>query len=126
MVLANMIKTDEDALICVLAEYYNIYDYRSVPVQLVATLSVGLRDDSRIKMLLSKKNVSFERLMLAGIYDGIKMLVWSKTKDAAKNINHPESIVSVLVNGVKTSDIERFESGEDFLRERNKILQGGR
>ena len=45
-----MIRFDEDALICDLAETYHIYDYRSLPVKLVATLSAGLRDDSRIKL----------------------------------------------------------------------------
>ena len=38
-----MIKTDEDALICDLAETYQIYDYKSLPAYMVATFSVGLR-----------------------------------------------------------------------------------
>ncbi len=41
-----MISRDEDALICDLAETYQIYNYKSLPARLVATLSVGLRDDS--------------------------------------------------------------------------------
>ena len=45
-----MIRLDRDALICDLAETYHIYDMRSLPLQTVATLSAGLRDDSRIKM----------------------------------------------------------------------------
>ena len=36
-----MIKTDEDALICDLAETYQIYDYKSLPAYMVATFSVG-------------------------------------------------------------------------------------
>ena len=32
-----MIKTDEDALICDLAETYQIYDYKSLPAYMVAT-----------------------------------------------------------------------------------------
>ena len=40
MILANMIKTDEDALICDLAETYQIYDYKSLPAYMVATFSV--------------------------------------------------------------------------------------
>jgi len=44
-----MIHTDEDALICDLAETYHIFNYRELPPSLAATLSVGLKDDSRIK-----------------------------------------------------------------------------
>ena len=36
-----MIFTDEEALICDLAETYQIFDYRSLPVRTVATLSAG-------------------------------------------------------------------------------------
>ena len=43
-----MIAIDEDALICDLAETYQIYDYRRLPVQTVAVFSLGLRDNSRI------------------------------------------------------------------------------
>lgn len=47
-----MIAKDEDALICDLAETYRIFDYRSLPLKTVATFSVGLRENSRIKMSL--------------------------------------------------------------------------
>lgn len=47
-----MLAADKEALICDLAETYNIYDYRSIPVNLLSTLSVGLRDNARIKMKL--------------------------------------------------------------------------
>ena len=53
MILAGMLKTDEDALICDLAETYHIYDWQSYPLGLIATLAAGLRDDSRIKMRLA-------------------------------------------------------------------------
>ena len=58
-----MIEFDEDALICDLAETYHIFDYRSLPVQLVATLSVGLRDNSRIKMRAAGIPASKETIM---------------------------------------------------------------
>ena len=53
-----MIKTDEDALICDLAETYQIYDYKSLPAYMVATFSVGLRENSRIKMKLSNQPIT--------------------------------------------------------------------
>ena len=39
-----MIKQDEDALICDLAETYRIYDYRQLPLLQVAVFAYGLRD----------------------------------------------------------------------------------
>lgn len=48
-----MIVTDEDSLICDLAETYHVFNYRELPVKLLATLSVGLRADSRIKLKIS-------------------------------------------------------------------------
>ena len=53
MILASMINLSEYALICDFAETYHIFDYRSLPVKLAATLSAGLRDDSRSKMIMA-------------------------------------------------------------------------
>lgn len=38
--LSSMLNLSEDALICDFAETYHIYDYRSLPLRLVATLAV--------------------------------------------------------------------------------------
>lgn len=43
-----MLATDRDALICDLAETYRVLDYRALPVELLATLAAGLRQDARI------------------------------------------------------------------------------
>ena len=69
-----MINLNEDALICDLAETYTIYDYRSLPVRLVATLSAGLRDNSRIKLLMADSSVSLETYILASIADNLALL----------------------------------------------------
>ena len=44
-----MIALDEDALICDFAEFYHIYNYYDYPVEYVAILANGLRDNSRIR-----------------------------------------------------------------------------
>ena len=48
-----MMAVDRDAWICDLAETYRIFDYRALPVGLLATLSFGLREDSRIKQKMN-------------------------------------------------------------------------
>lgn len=122
-----MIRIDEDALICDLAETYQIYDYRQLPLQMVAVFSYGLRDNSRIKMSISKQSVSFESMLLAGISDRLGLLLWSKTKDAEKGRNRPKSILDSLTGNDKkqSSDILSFDSGEEFEKMRRKLIDGG-
>ena len=121
-----MIYVDEDALICDLAEIYQIYDYRQLPPLRVAVFSCGLRDDSRIKMKINGQSVSNETLLLAGISDRLSMLVWFKTKDGQKGKNRPPSMVDMLTNKNKESDkdVVTFNSGKDFEKLRNSLIGG--
>lgn len=123
MSLAGMIATDESALICDLAETYGIFDYRALPVRLLATLSVGLRENSRIKTKLTGTKVQPELLLLAAAVDRLSLLVWSKTTDAENGINAPKSIVDIL-NGdtAPESDIVTFETAEEFEAARKEII----
>ena len=79
-----MLAVDRTALICDLAETYGILDYKVLPVETLAALSVGLRENSRIKMKLSGAKVKPDFLLLAAAVDRLSLLVWSKTKDAEK------------------------------------------
>lgn len=116
-----MIKIDENALICDLAETYQIYNYRQLPPSMVAIFCIGLRDDSRIKMKLSGAKVSPNILLLSGIIDRLNLLLWSKTKDGSKGVNKPKSILDELYN--KESDISAFTSGKEFEEERNRLIK---
>lgn len=115
-----MIKTDENALICDLAETYQIYDYKQLPPMTVAIFAVGLRDSSRIKMRLGNARVAPEILLLAGIVDRLSLILWTKTKDAEKGRNRPRSILESL-NG-KESEVSAFTSGKDFENVRQRII----
>nr|DAN59625.1 MAG TPA: protein of unknown function (DUF5361) [Caudoviricetes sp.] len=121
-----MIATDEDALICDLAETYQIYDYRRLPLKMVAVFSFGLRENSRIKMKMNDIEVPFETMLLAGIQDKLNVLIWQQTKDGMIGRNYPKSMVATLIGSqekAKTSDLIGFESSEDFLKEREKLLR---
>jgi len=120
-----MIKLDEDALICDLAETYHIYDHRQLPASKVAVFSLGLRDNSRIKKKISNQPIDFDRLLLAGISDKLSYLLWSKTKDGAKGRNKPKSILEMLTEPKKQSNQLAFHSGEEFEQMRARILAGG-
>lgn len=121
-----MIKLDEDALICDLAETYQIYDYKQLPPTTVAVFSCGLRDESRIKMKVSGHKVPTNTLLLAGISDRVNTLIWFKTKDGQKGKNRPPSITDMLLGGEKEpqKDVVVFSSGEDFDKTRNEMMGG--
>lgn len=117
-----MIATDEDALICDFAEVYNIYDIYGLPVEYAATLANGLRDDSRIKMLLGKMKVKPETLLLAYIADYSAINFYSKTKDAVSGRNKPPSFVEMLTGKVSDSKQTRqFDDGESFMEEWRRL-----
>lgn len=118
-----MIKIDEDALICDLAETYQIYDYKQLPLKTIAVFSVGLRNNSRIKLKMKEQTVEDEKLLLAGISDKLGILLWLSTKDGQKGINQPDSLVNKLLNiGPKEKDVVGFNSIEDFVIKRNELL----
>lgn len=121
-----MISTDEDALICDLAETYRIFNYRELPVKLLATLSVGLRSDSRIKMKMTRQNLSLNDTMQALILDDLNFLVWAKTKDGQKGRNKPKSVYKILttdVAKVKKNEVKGYATVQAFMEARNRILE---
>ena len=116
-----MINFDEDALICDLAETYQIYDYRSLPVKLVATLSAGLRDDSRIKMAAAGATARQDILLLATIADRVEAFRYGFSSDAEKGINQPPSLVDVILGRetetkASKSGVVGFSSVEEFQK----------
>lgn len=119
-----MIKTDEELLICDFAETYQIYNYRRLPLKLVATLACGLSGDSRIKRKLSGLNHSIDTLLLACIVDRLSLLLWRDTKDASKGKNKPESMYELLTSSNKdvSESHNSFTSGKEFEKERQRIL----
>lgn len=121
-----MISIDEDALICDLAETYQIYDYKQLPLNEVAVFAYGLRDDSRIKQIMSDQIVPLEITLLASIVDRLSLSLWLQTKDGQKGVNRPTSIAELLTKNHKEEIDERdylvFESGEDFENYRKALL----
>ncbi|EMF0099689.1 DUF5361 domain-containing protein [Enterococcus hirae] len=121
-----MINLDEEALICDLAETYQIYDYKQLPLSKVAVFSCGLRENSRIKMKLAQQVVPFETLILASILDKLSVLLWTKTKDAEKGKNMPQMIMDELiphVQKIKQMDTSIFDSSEDFEQRRKELIE---
>ena len=117
-----MIAMDEDALICDLAETYQIFDYRSLPVKLVATLSSGLRDDSRIRMKMRGEKIRLTDTLLACLYDAYQNYLWARYGEGEA----PESIYKILVEGScrkeNPNGVRSFDSPEAYEETRRKII----
>lgn len=117
-----MLNADEEALICDLAETYHIFNYREMSPILVATLAVGLRENSRIKIKMNDTKTSYLNLLLASILDDLNTLVWFKTEDAQHGRNRPQSILSTLLGSVEDNGNMSFESAADFENYRKKLI----
>ncbi len=109
-----MIGIGEDELTCDLAETYHILNWRELPPSLVATLSVGLRDDSRIKKKISGHKLSLDQMLMCFGLDVLQYNLWIKTKDGAKGRNKPESILAKLSEDKKKEELAKFADASDF------------
>ena len=110
-------------MICDLAETYHILNYKELSPSLVATLSFGLRDNSRVKMKLSNSKITLEQMLLARMTDELTFQSWSKTKDGQKNRNRPDSILKSLLEEKKDETVS-FSTPEDFNEAWEKIING--
>lgn len=111
-----MLNTDRDAVLCDLAETYNIYDYRSLPAVSVAMFASGLREDSRIKLKLVGELQPLNTMLLAAIADRLALLLWARTKDGEKGRNRPKMIVESLTEQQCSERTKGFKKAEDFER----------
>ena len=117
-----MVGRNEDALICDFAETYHVFDYKSVPLKLAATLAAGLPTDSRIKREMSGQKVSTDTLLLANIVDCLRTLIWFKTEDGRKGINRPDSILQAMTED-KQRKYEEYDSIEEYEAARKRIME---
>ncbi len=124
MILACMLATDKEALICDLAETYGIFDMKALPVSLLATLSAGLRDDSRIKMKVAGARTTSEIMLLAGAVDRLSVLVWAQTEDGRKGRNKPQLIAPLISGSVNRNGVTAFDSADDFKAAWARNLKG--
>lgn len=114
---------DSDAVVCDLAEYYGVYDYKGLPLMTAATLVFGLREESRIKQLIAKVPINTQQMILASILDRVSLLLWAQTEDGRHNRNKPQSVVSVLMGDSSESNTASFANGEDFEAARTELLR---
>ena len=117
----------EDALICDFAQYYHIHDMDKLAISRAAVLACGLPMESRTMMKLSGQKYKAETGLMMGIFDILKNIEWLYKKVHSKRgttIKKPESIFRILGDKKDENDIRSFRTGEDFEREREKLIRG--
>lgn len=125
MLLALMLSTDKEALICDFAETYHIYDIDNMNARNVAVLAAGLAESSRIMKKIRGDKIDSQTALLASIADRIGMVAWLNSSDGHKGINRPKSILEAIAGKCEEGDIETFDSGEEFKREWERLIAGG-
>lgn len=109
--------TDEDALTCDFAETYHVYDFRALPAETAAALAAGLPKDSRVLRRLSGSELTLTETLLAAGVDLLHLILWTKTKDAEKGRNRPQSVLETLAGSAQKKDrnVRGFETPEAFM-----------
>lgn len=115
-----MIREDEDALTCDMAQVYGVWDWRALPLSTATALAWGLPDDARVKRRAAGADAVSDNLLLALLTDEIRALRWMLSKDGEP----PESIVLKLTG--QGSEKERktasFDTPEEFMAARRRAL----
>ena len=66
-------------------------------------------------------------MLLASIFDQVNALRWMQTEDAQRGRNRPEPILPVILGmdtKTQTGEVLLFDSGEEFERARERLLNG--
>lgn len=122
MSLAAMLAADKDAVICDLAETYGIFDYKALPVNMLAVLVLGLRENSRIKTKMhgyERREIPLDVLMAKCVdYLALLLYVWAHGKNDAL----PEMMIDYMFNG---GDEEKggFETFEEYEAARQRFFK---
>lgn len=121
MNLANLLARHKNAFICDLAETYQIYDWRQIPIRTLGILAAGLRYNSRVVLEESGEDYPLDTLILASIADTTRYLLYSL--GAKKGDPLPPSIVESLRNEPDEKEEQTYLTGDDFQAAREAILQ---
>lgn len=109
-------------MICDLAQTYGIWNYKDLPPSLVATLVIGLGENSRIMKKQAKARLSYQDSILALIFDSLQVI--SYKLGHRKGQEKPKSLYKKLTEEKKKDDLKAFKSPEDFDKWRKEHVNG--
>ena len=78
----------------------------------MATLTIGLRDDSRVKKKISGQKLTIEQSLLAFILDDLNLILWSRSK---RRGSKPKSVYKKLTDETnKKNELKSFDTPEEY------------
>lgn len=120
----------ESAIICDLAQYYNIYDWRKFEVGYIATLVLGLGADSRTMLEIADTPFGINTYISAITADYLANLLFVEIKKSTKKkkIEKPKSLLEILQNAKNKGDAQKelrtYRTPEEFEKARRAIIEG--
>lgn len=114
-----MLEIDYTALYCDLAETYHVFGLDSLPIEEIAMLASGLREDSRIKQKMGSVFYQPLQLIATSIADNLTLIRHYLSHDEREPVLFFDLMRD---NEEKTS--EGFETGEDFNLAWSKFMEG--
>lgn len=122
MALAIALADYEDEVICDLAETYHIYNYRALPVPLLAVLVFGLPQGSRYQMALRNMTGASAVEILAHIADTLTGI--AHVLVGAKKIPEESLWTNLIYEHEEKKQARGFTSGEEFMNEWRRLTHG--
>jgi hypothetical protein len=90
---------------------------------LVATLTMGLRENSRVMMKIGKQKLNYQEKMLALIFDALQIIAFKQGHK--KSASKPVSLLEKLTEEKKPKDeLMVFNSADSFEAWRAKKMKG--
>lgn len=110
----------KDELICDFAEVYGIYDIYAYKASHIATLALGLREDSRTKLKISGQKAPLETILQAVLLDQVNNLIYMLSDGKGEK---PKRVSSIFLDDEETNEV--FDTVEDFEKRWKEINEGG-
>ncbi len=129
MTFAKIMADLESAVICDLAQYYSIYDWRRFKVEYIATLVCGLPAESRTMKALAESPYTIDQYISAIIADYLSYLLYVEIKKSTKrSVPKPKSMLEILRKNNKDENAKQefahYATPEAFERARQAIIEG--
>lgn len=125
MTLSAIIQVAKNELVCDLAQVYGIFDYKNMPARLIATLAIGLEENSRVMKKLAGQTYNLQEMLLATIADRLSLLIYMQRGD--KRAPKPELLTEILAgnkHSKKKTEVTAYLSPDEFEAAKRKILEG--
>lgn len=107
-----MVADYHDEMVCDLAQYYHIYDWRTYPARLIATYVAGLPPESRTVMAVNHQRPIDIYTLLASIGDILSVAHGGKPW-----------LMDILTGEKVEEESHGYESAEDFREARAKLIE---